>query len=54
MKNIANFISYLSTALADLLLLGAILMFYNATSDRLKLGLIGLFTFLFSSPPARA
>jgi hypothetical protein len=31
------------------LLFGTILVLYNITSDRLKLGLIGLFTFLFAA-----
>ncbi|KAK3297131.1 uncharacterized protein B0H64DRAFT_391417 [Chaetomium fimeti] len=48
-KKIANFISYLSTILAAMLLVGAILALYNIKSDNLKLGLIGLFTFLFAA-----
>jgi hypothetical protein len=48
-QKIANFISYLSTTLAGLLLFGAILVLYHTASDKLKLGLIGLFTFLFAA-----
>ncbi|KAH7001149.1 hypothetical protein EDB80DRAFT_721565 [Ilyonectria destructans] len=47
-KKISNFISYLSTILAALLLIGAILVLYNTQSNNLKLGLIGLFTTLFA------
>jgi hypothetical protein len=32
-----------------LLLFGAILVLYHVTSDPLKLGLLGLFTFLFAA-----
>ncbi|KAF4947657.1 hypothetical protein FSARC_13918 [Fusarium sarcochroum] len=48
-KKIATFISYLSTILAALLLIGAILVLYNVESDNLKLGLIALFTVIFSA-----
>ncbi|KAJ3544900.1 hypothetical protein NM208_g2782 [Fusarium decemcellulare] len=48
-KKISAFISYLSTILAALLLIGAIVVLYNATSDNLKLGLIALFTITFAA-----
>lgn len=48
-KRIANFIAYLSTTLAAILLFGAILVLYTAKSDNLKLGLIVLFTCLFAA-----
>ncbi|CEI70987.1 hypothetical protein FVEN_g9651 [Fusarium venenatum] len=48
-KRISTFISWLSTILAALLLIGAILVLYNTNSDNLKLGLIALFTVLFSA-----
>ncbi|KAK3387542.1 hypothetical protein B0H63DRAFT_559043 [Podospora didyma] len=48
-RKIASFIAYLSTILAALLLLGATIVLYNVTSDTLKLGLVALFTILFSA-----
>jgi chromate transport protein ChrA len=48
-KKIATFISWLSTALATLLLVGAVVALYNTRSDNLKLGLIALFTVLFAA-----
>ncbi|CAG7561059.1 unnamed protein product [Fusarium equiseti] len=48
-QKISAFISYSSTILAALLLTGAIVILYNTNSDNLKLGLIALFTILFSA-----
>ncbi|RTE84831.1 hypothetical protein BHE90_000608 [Fusarium euwallaceae] len=48
-KRISAFISYLSTILAALLLIGAIVVLYNTDSDDLKLGLIALFTIIFAA-----
>ncbi|KAF5232585.1 hypothetical protein FAUST_8617 [Fusarium austroamericanum] len=48
-KKISTFISYISTVLAAVLLIGAIVILYNIDSDNLKLGLIALFTVLFSA-----
>ncbi|KAK0657804.1 hypothetical protein B0T16DRAFT_434242 [Cercophora newfieldiana] len=48
-QRIANFIAYLSTIFAGLLLFGAILVLHKVKADGLKLGLIGLFTFLFAA-----
>ncbi|QPC64435.1 hypothetical protein HYE67_006666 [Fusarium culmorum] len=48
-KKISKFISYISTVLAAVLLIGAIVILYNINSDNLKLGLIALFTVLFSA-----
>ncbi|RFN47840.1 hypothetical protein FIE12Z_7915 [Fusarium flagelliforme] len=48
-QKISAFISYFSTILAALLLIGAIVILYNTNSDNLKLGLIALFTILFSA-----
>ncbi|CEI70553.1 hypothetical protein FVEN_g952 [Fusarium venenatum] len=48
-KRIATFISCLSILLAALLLIGAIVILYNVKSHNLKLGLIALFTILFSA-----
>ncbi|KAF0636552.1 hypothetical protein FPSE5266_08069 [Fusarium pseudograminearum] len=48
-KKISTFISYISTVLAAVLLIGAIVILYNINSDNLKLGLIALFTVLFSA-----
>ena len=48
-QRIATFIAYLSTMLAGILLFGAILILHKARGDGLKLGLIGLFTFLFAA-----
>ena len=46
---ITTFMSYLSTILAAVLLFGAMLSLYAVTSDKLKLGLVALFTILFAS-----
>ncbi|KAH7276031.1 hypothetical protein B0J15DRAFT_476441 [Fusarium solani] len=48
-KRISAFISYLSTLLAALLLIGAIVVLYNIKTDDLKLGLIALFTIIFAA-----
>ncbi|EEU38325.1 uncharacterized protein NECHADRAFT_91425 [Fusarium vanettenii 77-13-4] len=48
-KRISAFISYLSTILAALLLIGAIVVLYNIKTDNLKLGLIALFTIIFAA-----
>ncbi|KAH6677930.1 hypothetical protein F5X68DRAFT_235001 [Plectosphaerella plurivora] len=48
-KKIATFISWLSTILAALLLVGAVVALYITRSDNLKLGLIALFTTLFAA-----
>ncbi|KAI0398012.1 hypothetical protein F5Y17DRAFT_454591 [Xylariaceae sp. FL0594] len=48
-RKIASFITYLSTVLAAILLLGAILALYKIKSDDVKLGLIALFTLLFAA-----
>ncbi|KAI8680304.1 hypothetical protein NCS57_00310600 [Fusarium keratoplasticum] len=48
-KRISAFISYLSTILAALLLIGAIVVLYNIKTDDLKLGLIALFTIIFAA-----
>ncbi|KAH6880395.1 hypothetical protein B0T10DRAFT_495357 [Thelonectria olida] len=48
-KKISNFISYVSTIIAALLLVGAILALYKSRSNDLKLGLIGLFTTIFAA-----
>ncbi|KAM5344699.1 hypothetical protein ACJ41O_010561 [Fusarium nematophilum] len=48
-RKISGFISYLSTVLAALLLIGAILVLYKTKSDDLKLGLIALFTMIFAT-----
>lgn len=42
------FISYLSTILATLLLVGAILVLYKVNNNDLRLGLIALFTVIFA------
>lgn len=46
---IAAFISYLSTILATLLLVGAILVLYKVNNNDLRLGLIALFTVTFAA-----
>lgn len=46
---ISNFVAYLSTILAALLLVGAIAVLYKVRSPELKLGLIGLFTAIFAA-----
>lgn len=46
---IAAFISYLSTMLATLLLVGAILVLYKVSNNDLRLGLIALFTVVFAA-----
>jgi hypothetical protein len=46
---ISSVISYLSTVLAALMLIGAILVLYKTRSDDLKLGLLALFTILFAA-----
>lgn len=46
---IAAFISYLSTILATLLLVGAILVLYKVNNNDLRLGLIALFTVIFAA-----
>lgn len=48
-KKIETFISYVSTILAALLLVGAILVLYNIRSNNLRLGLLALFTVVFSA-----
>lgn len=48
-QDISSFISYLSTILAALMLIGAILVLYKIRSDDLKLGLLALFTTLFAA-----
>lgn len=45
---IAAFISYLSTILATLLLVGAILVLYKINNNDLRLGMIALFTIIFA------
>jgi hypothetical protein len=45
----ARFIAWFSTALAALLLIGAILVLYKVQSPDLRLGLIALFTALFAA-----
>lgn len=46
---IAAFISYISTILATLLLVGAILVLYKVNNNDLRLGLIALFTIIFAA-----
>jgi hypothetical protein len=46
---ISRFVAYLSTILAALLLVGAIAVLYTIKSEKLKLGLIGLFTAVFAA-----
>lgn len=46
-RSISTFISYLSTLLATLLLVGAILVLYNVEDANKKLGFLALFTVLF-------
>lgn len=46
---IAAFISYLSTILATLLLVGAILVLYKVNNNDLRLGLNALFTVIFAA-----
>lgn len=46
---ITAFISYLSTMLATLLLVGAILVLYKVSNNDLRLGLIALFTVIFAA-----
>lgn len=46
---IAAFISFLSTILATLLLVGAILVLYKVANNDLRLGLIALFTVVFAA-----
>ncbi|KAI1111685.1 hypothetical protein F5Y14DRAFT_303983 [Nemania sp. NC0429] len=48
-RKIASFIAWLSTALAAILLIGAIIILYNVESDNLKLALIAIFTILFAA-----
>lgn len=47
-NRIATFISYLSTILATLLLVGAILVLYKVNSNDVRLELIALFTVIFA------
>ncbi|CAG9982241.1 unnamed protein product [Clonostachys byssicola] len=47
-SRIETFVLYLSTVLAALLLIGAIIVLYKVPSPDLKLGLVGLFTVLFA------
>lgn len=46
---ITAFIQYLSTMLATLLLVGAILVLYKVSNNDLRLGLIALFTIIFAA-----
>ncbi|KAK4096455.1 hypothetical protein N658DRAFT_554383 [Parathielavia hyrcaniae] len=46
---LGSLVSYLSTILAGLILFGATLILYNTKAQSLKLGLIGLFAFLFAA-----
>jgi predicted anti-sigma-YlaC factor YlaD len=48
-RHIDGFISFLSTILAALLLIGAIIVLYKVKSPDVKLGLIGVFTVLFAA-----
>lgn len=48
-EKIATFISYLSTILATLLLVGAILVLYKVNNNDIRLGLIALFTVIFAA-----
>lgn len=47
-RSISTFISYLSTLLAAVLLIGAILVLYKVANPDTKLGLLALFTCLFA------
>ncbi|KAK0720764.1 hypothetical protein B0H67DRAFT_643977 [Lasiosphaeris hirsuta] len=48
-RKIAIFISHLSTILAAILLFGDILVLYSVKLERLKLGLVALFTAVFAT-----
>ncbi|KAH6651846.1 hypothetical protein BKA67DRAFT_693088 [Truncatella angustata] len=47
-RSISSFISYLSTLLAAILLIGAIIVLYKVTEPNKKLGLLAIFTCLFA------
>ncbi|KAI3325131.1 hypothetical protein HD806DRAFT_492101 [Xylariaceae sp. AK1471] len=47
--SISTFVSYLSTFLAAILLVGAILLLYNVRDPNKKLGFLALFTVLFAT-----
>ena len=46
---VTTFLTILSTLFSASLLFGAIIILYNVKSDKLKLGLIALFTIIFST-----
>lgn len=48
-RKISVFVSYISTVLVSMLLIGAVVILYSVPSSNVRLGLISLFTVLFAS-----